>query len=95
MRGTAEKQVVMLSALTPDQLVPQDHPIRQIKPIVDRALADLSPTFNAMYAEGAAPLSPRSTCSRDASSSPCIPSGASASSASGCNTTCCSNGFST
>jgi transposase len=58
MRGTAEKQVVMLSALTPDQLVPQDHPIRQIKPMVDRALADLSPTFNAMYAEGGRPSVP-------------------------------------
>jgi len=48
MRGTAEKQAVILSALTPDQLVPQDHPIRQIKPIVDRALVELSPTFNEM-----------------------------------------------
>ena len=50
MRGQPEKQALMLSALTSDQLVPQDHPIRQIKPIVDRALAELSPTFNQMYA---------------------------------------------
>lgn len=58
MRGTAEKQVVMLSALTPDQLVPQDHPIRQIKPIVDRALVQLSPAFDAMYAEVGRPSVP-------------------------------------
>ena len=58
MRGTAEKQAVILSALTPDQLVPQDHPIRQIKPIVDRALVELSPTFNEMYAAGGRPSVP-------------------------------------
>jgi hypothetical protein len=46
MRGKPEKQITMLSALTPEQLVPQDHPIRRIKPIVDRALSELSPTFN-------------------------------------------------
>ena len=40
----------MFSALTPDQPVPQDYPIRRIKPIVDRALKELSPTFR-MYAD--------------------------------------------
>jgi len=51
MRGRLENQVDMLVALTPDQLVPQDHPIRRIKPIVDQALKDMSPTFNRMYAD--------------------------------------------
>jgi transposase len=32
-------------------MVPQDHPIRKIKPIVDRALEELSPTFERMYAD--------------------------------------------
>ena len=58
MRGQTEKQVVMLSAVTPDQLVPQDHPIRQIKPIVDRALSELSATFSRMYAEVGRPSIP-------------------------------------
>ena len=58
MRGKAENQIVMLSSLTPDQLVPQDHPIRKIKPMVDRALAELSPVFNRMYAEGGRPSIP-------------------------------------
>jgi transposase len=58
MRGRTEKQAMILSALTPDQLVPQDHPIRQIKPIVDRALAELSPTFNQMYAAVGRPSIP-------------------------------------
>lgn len=58
MRGNAEQQALILSAVTPDQLVPQDHPIRQVKPIVDRALAELSPTFNQMYAQVGRPSIP-------------------------------------
>jgi transposase len=58
MRGKPEKQITMLSALTPDQLVPHDHPIRQIKPIVDKALSELSPTFNRMYADLGRPSIP-------------------------------------
>ncbi len=58
MRGNAEQQAMILSAVTPDQLVPQDHLIRQVKPIVDRALAELSPTFNQMYARVGRPSIP-------------------------------------
>ena len=58
MRGQNENQIIMLSSLTPDQLVPQDHPIRAIKPIVDRALNELSPVFNRMYASGGRPSIP-------------------------------------
>ena len=50
MRGRAARQVEILAAVTPDTLVPKGHPIRRIKPMVDRALAELSPTFNRMYA---------------------------------------------
>lgn len=52
MRGDESRQEWMLQAITPDQLVPADHPIRKLKPIVDGALSSLSPTFNAMYARG-------------------------------------------
>jgi transposase len=48
----------MLTLITADQLVPEDHPIRQIKPIVDKALSELSPTFNRMYAETGRPSIP-------------------------------------
>ena len=58
MRGKQDNQALMLVALTPDQLVPQDHPIRQIKPIVDRALAEVSPAFDKMYAEVGRPSIP-------------------------------------
>jgi len=58
MRGKVERQVTILSSLTPDQLVPQDHPIRHIKPIVDQAFAELSPVFSRMYAEVGRPSIP-------------------------------------
>jgi transposase len=48
----------MLTLITADQLVPEDHPIRQIKPIVDKALVELSPTFNRMYSETGRPSIP-------------------------------------
>jgi len=50
MRGSTSQQVPMLSVLTPEELVPADHPLRRIKVIVDRALAELSPVFDGMYA---------------------------------------------
>jgi transposase len=58
MRGKADTQVTMLTLVTADQLVPEDHPIRQIKPIVDNALRELSPTFTCMYAETGRPSIP-------------------------------------
>ena len=50
MRGKAARQATMLTAVTPDALVPKQHPIRRIKPMVDQALVELSPTFDRMYA---------------------------------------------
>ncbi len=58
MRGKTEKQITMLSSLTPNQMIPQDHPIRKIKPIVDRALREMSSTFNQMYSEMGRPSIP-------------------------------------
>ena len=58
MRGRRDTQVTMLSLVTANDLVPEDHPIRQIKPMVDKALAELSPTFAGMYAEGGRPSIP-------------------------------------
>jgi transposase len=58
MRGKKENQEIIFSLLTPDQLVPQDHPIRHIKPIVDKALRELSPIFDKMYADTGRPSIP-------------------------------------
>ena len=48
----------MLLAVTPDWFIPDDHPIRAIKPIVEAALARLSPLFDDMYAERGRPSVP-------------------------------------
>ena len=67
MRGDAERQANMLLAVTPDSFIPEEHPIRRIKPIVESALARLSSLFDGMYADrGRAPPSRPSTCSRRA-----------------------------
>jgi transposase len=58
MRGSPERQAIILSALTPDQLVPSDHPIRAIKPIAERALRDISPMLSQMYTQRGRPSIP-------------------------------------
>jgi transposase len=58
MRGDSTQQAIVFSALTPDQLVPEDHPIRRIKPIVERVLQELSPVFRTMYARVGRPSIP-------------------------------------
>ena len=48
----------MLLAVTPDSFIPEDHPIRRIKPIVESVLARLSPLFDEMYAQRGRPSIP-------------------------------------
>ncbi|MGH7685696.1 MAG: hypothetical protein ACREN2_02600, partial [Candidatus Dormibacteria bacterium] len=50
MRGTTDPQTTMLSTLTPESMIPPDHPIRRIKKVVEAVLADLDVEFDAMYA---------------------------------------------
>ena len=58
MRGEKTSQAELMLALTPNDFVPKDHPIRPIKAIVDRALGDLSPTFKRMYSKVGRPSIP-------------------------------------
>ena len=62
MRGEAERQATMMLGLTPDGFVPQDHPLRRIKPWADSALARVSPLFDDLYASGGRPSILPSTC---------------------------------
>ena len=41
MRGSTARQVTMLALVDPDQLIPADHPIGDVKPIVETALKEL------------------------------------------------------
>ena len=58
MRGDAIHQMTMLSLVTTDDFIPEDHPIRRIKPVVDRALSELSPVFAQMYSHRGRPSIP-------------------------------------
>ncbi len=52
MRGRVKEQTSMLMLASPEERIPQDHPIRRIKKLADEALREMSPLFDAMYEEG-------------------------------------------
>jgi transposase len=58
MRGANTKQSSMLCLMSPEDRVPVDHPLRAIKKLADKALAGLSPVFDAMYAGTGRPSIP-------------------------------------
>jgi transposase len=57
-RGRRNPQVSMLAFIDLEERVPVDHPIRAIKRMADGALAELSPLFDAMYADTGRPSIP-------------------------------------
>ena len=50
--------MAMLTTLSPEDLVPQDHPIRRIRVVVDAVLAELDGEFASMYARTGRPSVP-------------------------------------
>ena len=58
MRGRRSAQTTMLAFVDLEERVPRNHPLRVIKQFADRALAELSPVFNEMYAAGGRPSIP-------------------------------------
>src|SRR6266849_2980814 len=58
MRGRREPQVTMLAFVDLEERVPLGHPRRNIKQFAVRALAELSPVFDAMYSAGGRPSIP-------------------------------------
>ena len=49
MRGVDEQTGTLFSYLSPDAMVPQDHPLRVIRPLVNAALTRLSPDFERLW----------------------------------------------
>jgi len=58
MRGNDVQQEAMFSYLSPEARVPQDHPLRPIRDLVNQALAELSGEFQAMYSQEGRPSIP-------------------------------------
>jgi transposase len=51
MRGKDEQQLDVFSYLSPEQRVPQDHPLRPLRAMTDEAMQQLQPRFNKLYAK--------------------------------------------
>jgi len=51
MRGKDEQQLGVFSYLSPEQRVPQDHPLRALRVMTDEALRELQPRFHKLYAK--------------------------------------------
>jgi transposase len=58
MRGVDTKQSTMLSLLSPEHRVPQQHPLRGVKTLADAALKELSGVFDEMYSAVGRPSIP-------------------------------------
>jgi transposase len=55
MRGDDPQQAAIFSYLSPEERVPQEHPLRTIRVIVDAALKELWPQFDRMYSHTGRP----------------------------------------
>ena len=58
MRGEAEDPGAIFSYITPAQRVPQDHPLRAVRKVVDAALVRMSPQFQKLYSRIGRPSIP-------------------------------------
>ena len=55
MRGQDEQQLDVFSYISPEQRVPQDHPLRALRIMTDEALRELQPRFCKLYAKTGRP----------------------------------------
>jgi len=55
MRGDDEQQLGVFSYVSPEQRVPNNHPLRPVRAMADEALRDLRPRFNKLYARTGRP----------------------------------------
>jgi transposase len=55
MRGDDPQQAAMFSYISPEERVPQDHPLRTIRVLVDAVLKALSPQFDRLYSDTGRP----------------------------------------
>jgi len=58
MRGSTDRQMTICTVVDPGDLIPDQHPIRRVRPFVESALTRLEPTFEEMYAKVGRPSIP-------------------------------------
>ena len=58
MRGKYEKQTGLFCLINLEELVPADHPARQVKRMCKQVLAEMSTVFDQMYASDGRPSVP-------------------------------------
>ena len=58
MRGDNDEPDAMFSYISPAQRVPQDHPLRTVRSMVDVVLKELSPRFQKLYSHTGRPSIP-------------------------------------
>lgn len=58
MRGQDEHQDDVFSYVSPEERIPQDHPLRAIRPLADGILKEMSPQFGKLYAANGRPSIP-------------------------------------
>jgi transposase len=58
MRGSDREQGSMFSYVALEKRIPQDHPLRPMREMVDEALKRLSPRFSSLYADSGRPSIP-------------------------------------
>jgi hypothetical protein len=58
MRKRRNRQASMLAFVDLEERVPRHHPLRTMNGFADRALENLSPTFDTMYGSGGRPSIP-------------------------------------
>jgi transposase len=58
LRGKNTDQQAIFSYVSLEDRIPKRHPLRDIRKIVDKAMAEMSPTFDSMYAQAGRPSIP-------------------------------------
>ncbi len=58
MRGTAQTQEPIFASFSVDDRIPQGHPLRKLREVIDVSLKQISPVLTTMYAESGRPSIP-------------------------------------